>query len=700
MVILASVAVTTMLTASAAPAVSIRIPVSATDLVEVSEVGPPVLSPDGARAAYRVARPSVEFNAIRIDWYVADVDGKGVVHVGSGGAAQFAGSGVLAEQQPVWDPDSRGLRFLARVDGVVGIWRWREGRGLALEISGDADVLDFILSNDGKAIRYTVGAARSEVIAAERDAYENGVLVDHRLDLMQPVAGGAVEDGKRIMQRLPTDWFERERLLWDAPRREMTVAVGGGELPASASFEDRRVSQGKEIKNRQNIVASINKSDGKIAVELAFADGKTKRCEAPVCRSEKLVALAWTPDGEALLLFERAGLAREYIWIWEPGATTARLVATTDGSERSSYRSPRCVAAREAIICSESGPLEPPRLVRINYANGRRLILADPNADLRHRIRASIEAFQPEPGLAALLLRPAGVRGPLPTVVQYYNCGGFLKGGVGDEIPMLPLVEHGIAVLCMDRRGDSARPTDKSAQSLGVADVEMMIDRLVAMKKVDPQRVGIGGLSFGSEVTLAAIRNSDLFAAATIASGQVTPIYYWANALPGRGFADMLHRYWKIGDPDADRARWKERLPTSDPAAISTPLLMQLPEAEARYMIEFHTKLKLAGSPAEMIVFADEPHIKNQPVHKRAVYERNLDWYRFWLKGEEDSDRAKRDQYARWRGYRSSQPSADPSRTFPGFGRPPAPRLDPGGAETSALPCSRCERTQRSMSAM
>ena len=129
MVILASFAMATALPASHVPAEAVRSPVSATDLVEVSEIGPPVLSPDGARVAYRVVRPSVESNAIRIDWYVADVAGKGVVHVGSGGAAQFAGSGALAEQKLVWDPDSRGLRFLARVEGVVGIWRWREGRG-------------------------------------------------------------------------------------------------------------------------------------------------------------------------------------------------------------------------------------------------------------------------------------------------------------------------------------------------------------------------------------------------------------------------------------------------------------------------------------------------------------------------------------------------------------------------------------------
>ncbi len=684
MVILAFVAAATLLPSSSVPAEVGRVPVTATDLVEVAEIGSPALSPDGTRVAYRVSRPSVEASYTGVDWYIADVDGKDVVHVGSGGAAQFAGSGGLAEQQPVWDRDSRGLRFLARVDGVVGIWHWRAGQGLAREIAGDADILDFTLSEDGRAIRYTVGATRSDIAGAERDAYENGVLVDRRLDLMQPVAGGAVQDGKRIMQRFPTAWFERERLLWDAPRRQVTVAVDGDELPPANLFRESAATQGKEVQSRDGIVASITKDGTHSAVRIVSADGAITTCNAPVCRSEKLAALAWTPDGKALLLFERAARAREKLWIWKPGAPTARYIAANDGTERSSYRSPRCVAARDAIICSQSSPLEPPRLVRTDYASGRRFVLADPNVGLRDRIRASIHEYAPEPGLTAILLRPEGVRGPLPTLVQYYHCGGFLKGGVGDEIPMLPLVEHGIAVLCMDRRRNPGTRPGETAQTLGAADVEKMIDRLAAIRIVDPRRVGIGGLSFGSEVTLTAIRNSNRFAAATIASGQVTPIYYWANALPGRGFADMLRRYWKVGDPDADHARWKERLPTSDPASISTPLLMQLPEAEARYMIEFHTKLKIAGSPAEMIVFADEPHVKNQPLHKRAVYERNLDWYRFWLTGEEDSDPAKRDQYIRWRGLRSSHRPADGLHTTPD----PAPvtRLAPTGDKSPAEP--------------
>jgi hypothetical protein len=33
----------------------------------------------------------------------------------------------------------------------------------------------------------------------------------------------------------------------------------------------------------------------------------------------------------------------------------------------------------------------------------------------------------------------------------------------------------------------------------------------------------------------------------------------------------------------------------------------------------------------------------------------SVDWFRFWLKGEEDPDPAKKEQYERWRGLKKMQ---------------------------------------------
>ena len=66
-----------------------------------------------------------------------------------------------------------------------------------------------------------------------------------------------------------------------------------------------------------------------------------------------------------------------------------------------------------------------------------------------------------------------------------------------------------------------------------------------------------------------------------------------------------------------------------------------------------------------MFAFPNEPHQKFQPRHKLAVYERNLDWFRFWLKDEEDPNPAKADEYERWRELRKQQESSEKESSTP-----------------------------------
>ena len=80
---------------------------------------------------------------------------------------------------------------------------------------------------------------------------------------------------------------------------------------------------------------------------------------------------------------------------------------------------------------------------------------------------------------------------------------------------------------------------------------------------------------------------------------------------------------------------------------------MQVPEHEFILSLESFAKLKDAGKPVEMFVFPDEYHVKSQPAHRLAIYERNLDWFNFWLKGEHSTDAAKIGQQARWEAFRA-----------------------------------------------
>ncbi len=60
---------------------------------------------------------------------------------------------------------------------------------------------------------------------------------------------------------------------------------------------------------------------------------------------------------------------------------------------------------------------------------------------------------------------------------------------------------------------------------------------------------------------------------------------------------------------------------------------MQLAEDEYLGSLETAAALRQHHVPYALYVFPGEHHIKWQPVHRFAVYERNLAWFEYWLQG-------------------------------------------------------------------
>jgi hypothetical protein len=49
--------------------------------------------------------------------------------------------------------------------------------------------------------------------------------------------------------------------------------------------------------------------------------------------------------------------------------------------------------------------------------------------------------------------------------------------------------------------------------------------------------------------------------------------------------------------------------------------------------LESLTGLREKGRAVDLYVFPHEHHVKLQPAHRLAVYQRNLDWFNFWVRG-------------------------------------------------------------------
>jgi hypothetical protein len=78
---------------------------------------------------------------------------------------------------------------------------------------------------------------------------------------------------------------------------------------------------------------------------------------------------------------------------------------------------------------------------------------------------------------------------------------------------------------------------------------------------------------------------------------------------------------------------------------------------------ETYSSLLQQGKPVDLIYLPGGQHILQKPLDRYASEQGNVDWFRFWLKGEEDPDPAKVEQYRRWRHLRELQDAEDKCST-------------------------------------
>ncbi|MDP9085235.1 MAG: prolyl oligopeptidase family serine peptidase, partial [Pseudomonadota bacterium] len=244
-------------------------------------------------------------------------------------------------------------------------------------------------------------------------------------------------------------------------------------------------------------------------------------------------------------------------------------------------------------------------------------------------------------------------------VLHYYWCDGYIRGGTGDELPMRPLLAQGVASLCVNTSAVHQVKQDPLANwKIAQSGLTTIVKQLARQGLIDRRKVGMQGLSFGSEVTTWMATQTDLLTAAALASGQLEPATYWFEIGKGKDYAEIMQSIYGLGDPDRVPEDW-HRLSAARHADLMKPaMLMQLPESEAKWSIELSAKLARSSTPFEFYVFPNAPHIKSEPRQKLAAYERNMAWFAFWLGGRVVIDPADPGRVDRWRAMAATWHSA------------------------------------------
>ncbi len=631
------------------------------DIYRLRDVGDPRIAPDGAWVAYTVTTTDSIKDRSDSDVWMVSWDGTRTLRLTSS---------PEGEGSPRWSPDNRYLAFVSgRYESKGGqIWLLDRAGGEAVRLTNlKGGVADYAWSPDGTRIAVVSrdpdpdAAADSAAARAPRpivvDRYrfkrDRDGYLEHRrshIHLVDVPGGKTVQvtsgdyddstprwspDGTRlafVSSREGEPDRENNSDIYVVDAREgasptrLTRWHGPDDTPEwSPDGSEIAYLQGSEPRlsaYRQKVLAVMPSTGGSPRILAASLDRDVSR---PV----------WAPDGRslwALVTDDRAQhLAR--IDARDGGVTRVlegrRVVGSFDVSAGG-----RIVAR----VATASRPYE-----AFAFEDGSLRALTQANDSLMRELSLGTTediSFRNKDGLTvgALLVKPADF-----TPGKKYPLLLRIHGGPNGQDQHAFAFERelfaarGYLVLAVNYRGSSGRGQEWRKAIFAdwgnkeVQDLLAGVDHVLSLGIADPERLGIGGWSYGGILTDYTIATTTRFRAATSGAGSAlqTTMY---------GTDQYIYQYEnELGAPWTNPKVWeKVSYPFWHADRIKTPTLFLGGERDFNVPIEgseqMYQALRSLGVETQLIVYPGQFHGISRPSFVRDRYERYLAWYDRFLR--------------------------------------------------------------------
>jgi dipeptidyl aminopeptidase/acylaminoacyl peptidase len=197
---------------------------------------------------------------------------------------------------------------------------------------------------------------------------------------------------------------------------------------------------------------------------------------------------------------------------------------------------------------------------------------------------------------------------------------------------------HGYVVLFPNPRGSSGYG-QKFCQAIfadwGNKDYQddvALVDYAIEQGIADPDKLGVGGWSYGGISTDFIIAQTTRFKAAISGAGEALNISGYGHDQYQKDYEAELGRPWE------NEAVWKKLSPFYRVAHISTPSLFMGGEIDWNVPIiggeQMYQALKSLGRTTELVVYPGEYHEFKTPSHIKDRLERYVAWYAHYVKGD------------------------------------------------------------------
>ncbi|HTA85470.1 MAG TPA: S9 family peptidase [Silvibacterium sp.] len=642
------------------------------DLFRLQDVGDPQVSPDGQWVAYTLSRVDTTADKRITDLWMVNWDGSQDIRLTYGVDS--------SSSTPRWSPDGRYLAFEAERPGGKAkgtqVWvldrRGGEARQLT-DVKGHLGA--YAWSPDGKKLLLTIRAdddaeSKDDKKDDKKEEKPKPVVID-RYHFKQDVQGYLTGTNRSLLYLYDIDTQKLEKLTIDSAHDEGN-AVWSPDGSKVAYVSNHDAEWDRTINTDVFVVNTAPNSTPKQLTNFKGEDGGR---------------LAWSPDSKWIAYtqgsdpkFEEYN-QNELAIVGADGTAPRILTAKLDRSVSSPHFSSD---GKTITVLVEDDRSEYPLSVNIADGTTRRLIdepgvaFAINNAAEHHVL---IWSTDPSPGnifafedgklrkltghndalLAQMKLgatRELTARGKDGTEIhalltlppdaeagKKYPLLLRIHGGPNGQDAHSFVTERqlfaarGYAVLNVNYRGGSGRGKAYSEAIFAdwghheVEDLLAAVDEAVKEGYADPNRLGVGGWSYGGILTDYTIASDTRFKAATSGAGVGNPIMLY-------GVDQYIHQYDNELQPPwkAQETYIKLAYPLYHADRIHTPTLFMGGDKDFNVPLvggeQMYEALRSLNVPTELIVYPGQFHGFTRPSFIRDRYQRYFDWYDKWVLGK------------------------------------------------------------------
>jgi dipeptidyl aminopeptidase/acylaminoacyl peptidase len=641
-------------------------PVNPDDVYALAGISSLEVSPDGKTLAYVIERADRNEDSFRHELWLTDASGQNARRVCSKETDCI---------EPKFSPDGKRLAYLSDADETQQLWVARvAGGGKRAITSGDVGISEFDWAPDGRKLVVVKNDPRvrktddapwvitGSQIQRDGEGFDDGrhthlFIVDASGGTPKALTSGAYDDATPrwspkgdliafVSNRGPDPEASDDTDIWlvspsgGMPRR-LAANPGPDTDPVWSNAGDRIAFVGTMRANDYYLTTHVMVApiEGGTACDLTASLDNWVSLDDVVGGGSDQARIAWSADDATLVVpFDRRGAN----WLGslpslggEPkellgGARVYGFVRVSNATKRIYYTLSTTTSLYELWTAGADGTGAHKIAGPNDAALGGLKLVQPEKVQARNGGGDTIDAW----------LYPPVERDPAKTypMILYIHGGPqeydgeFFETGLENQL----FSGKGWAVLRVNYRGSTSygqafsRAIWADWHSREHEDLMVAVDAAIAAHPwIDPQRLGLGGWSYGGIMTIWIVGHTDRFKVGVPERFEID----YASCFG----TDQWHAQYltELGKPWESPERYRDLSPGATIANIKTPLFLIANEKDGNcppsQAMQLYQRLKLLGQKTELVIYPDEPHSMTVPSHYVDRLRRLVDWFGRYL---------------------------------------------------------------------